>query len=225
MEETITKKEIKEDKLEIAFKNFKKIKNSKNPKFEKLDNWLETESKVYLGESRITKQKNYFKYKRGTIVKVNFGVNPGSELCHTHFAIVINNDDNTLKETVTVVPLTSKPGYGRLPLNNLIKSAIIDNIKKKLNQDISIYEEDNAKAIELINEYRKYTNFSYAVISQIATVSKSRMIISNNKFDIINKVRCPDKILEEIDNAIIKTMTGIKLMDIAPDNIKIDIKQ
>ena len=83
-------------------------------------------------------------------------------------------------------------------------------------------EIDTATAIDLINEYKKYTNFSYASISQIKAVSKSRMIFSNNKFDIINKARCSASILEEIDNAIIKTITGVKLLEIAPEKVKIN---
>lgn len=212
---------IQNKTLKNTFQKFEDIKASNNQKFEKIDAWLEKEANLYLGEIK-NKKKRRFKYKRGTIVKINFGVNPGSELCHTHFAIVLNNDDNISKDTVTVVPLSSKPGVGRIPLNNLITKEIIKSIQKKLLENPTKNEIDTATAIDLINEYKKYTNFSYALISQIKAVSKSRMIFSNNKFDIINKARCSASILEEIDNAIIKTITGVKLLEIAPEKVKIN---
>ncbi len=219
-EENKNETEMKDDEFIEIFNKFKKIKLSGNPKFQKIDTWLEKEANLYLGETKNRKRRK-FKYKRGTIVKVNFGVNPGSELCHTHFAIVLNNDDNIAKDTVTVVPLSSKPGVGRIPLNNLITEEIIKSIKKQMLKIPTPNEEDTATAIELINEYRKYTNFSYALISQITAVSKSRMIFSNNKYDIINKSRCSKAILEEIDNAIIKTMTGVKLIEHTTEKVKI----
>ena len=198
-------------KLTNANKNFKSVLNSSNPKFQKLDYWLEKESNLYLTEIN-NKKKRYIKLKRGTIVKVDFGVNPGSELCHTHFAIVISKYDNYSKESIIVLPLTSKPGVGRLPLNNLIKDEIIKKIKEKYTQN----PQDIQDLTNIINEYKKYKNFSYAFISQITTISKSRLIYSNNKFDILNKARCSDEILNKIDSEILATITGIDLTIVSP---------
>ena len=197
-------------KLTNANKNFKSVLTSNNPKFQKLDHWLEKESNLYLTEIN-NKNKRYIKLKRGTIVKVDFGVNPGSELCHTHFAIVISKDDNYSKESIIVLPLTSKPGVGRLPLNNLIKDEIIKKIKEKYTQN----PKDIQDLTNIISEYKKYKNFSYAFISQITTISKSRLIYSNNKFDILNKARCSDEILNKIDSEILSTITGIDLLTIS----------
>lgn len=206
-----------EQKFNTAFENFKLVKQSEIDKFEKIDNWLEKESRMYKGEIKNNK-RNYVKLKRGTIVKIDFGVNPGSELCHTHFAIVLSKFDNVKQDTIVVVPLTSKPGVGRLPLNNLIKNEIINNIKKRR---LQINDEDVTEIHQIINEYKKYKEFSYAYISQIRAVSKSRLIYSKNKFDIINKSRCSAEILEKIDKAIIEEMTGIKLIDIEKIESKI----
>lgn len=201
---TNTKNTITIDKFDNAIKNFRKAKLSGISKFEKLDDWLEKESQLYKSEIK-QKERHYIHLKRGTIVKVNFGVNPGSELCHTHFAIVLSKYDNIKQETITVLPLTSKPGVGRLPLNNLIKKEILNVIKTKGN---SI--ENEKEIMELFNEYKKYKDFSYAYISQITTISKSRLIYSKNKFDIINKARCSSEILDKIDNEIIEFITGQK---------------
>lgn len=205
------------DKINNAMNNFKIVQQSGISKFEKLDNWLEKESQLYKGEIKARK-KSYIHLKRGTIVKIDFGVNPGSELCHTHFAIVISKHDNTKNETITVVPLTSKPGIGRLPLNNLIKDGIIKNIKNKL-----AIETDSKELWDILNEYKKYTNFSYAYISQITTISKSRLIYSKNKFDIINKTRCSSEILSKIDEAIIDSITGGEIVKAFKEDIMVEI--
>ena len=55
---------------------------------------------------------------------------------------------------------------------------------------------------KILNDYKKYKEFSYAYISQITTISKSRLIYSKNKFDIINKVRCSREILNKIKKTL-----------------------
>lgn len=72
--------------IDKACTTFKKLFKSKIAKFEKLDNWLEKESNVFEDE---TKNKNslFLKYKKEQLIKVDFGVNVGTKLSHTHFAV------------------------------------------------------------------------------------------------------------------------------------------
>lgn len=161
------KTEIK-DKIDDACKNFKEVNESNKIKFSKLDDWLLKESEEFKKEIKNTKQ-TYFKYKRGQVLKINFGVNIGTELSHTHFAIVLNNDDTRLTDNITVIPLTSKAGYRRINLGNLVS------------------QEYNSS---------KYKNDSFAIITQIKTVSKKRVLENDNK------IICPKNILSKLDNAI-----------------------
>ena len=62
---------------------------------------------------------------------------------------------------------------------------ILNNIKKK-----GITDNNSKEVFDLLKQYKKYKDFSYVYISQITTVSKSRLIHSNNKYDIINRGRC-----------------------------------
>ncbi len=161
--------EIK-DKIEEACERYKKIQKSNIQKFKKLDEWLDKESNIF--ESECKPNTNTFpQYKRGDIVKVDFGVNIGTELSHTHFAIILNNDDTILTDNITVVPLTSKKGFKfkRVKLGNLI----------------SKYSSTN-----------KYNNTTYAIITQIKTISKKRILLNNKK------MTCNDIILTKIDNAL-----------------------
>lgn len=137
-------------RIDNACKIFKKVNESNHPKFAKLDYWLEKESYIFDKETQNI-QNQYLKYKRGQIIKIDFGVNIGTELSHTHFAIVLNDDDTISTDNITVLPLTSKKGYKRINLGHLIKSEKYQN------------------------------NITYGIITQIKTISKQRILLNNKK--------------------------------------------
>lgn len=155
---------VKEDLIDIACKNYKKVNNSKKRKFNKLDEWLNKESSIFIQETKENGEL-FLKYKRGQIIKVDFGVNIGTELSHTHFAIVLNNDDTIMTDNLTVVPLTSKDGYRRINLGKLISNSF---------------------------NTTKYKKTTYAYITQIKTISKKRILLNNKKImcsnDILEKI-------------------------------------
>ena len=131
----------KTNKIDLACNTFKKVQKSGFEKFNKLDEWLEKESNIFDGETQNI-QNQFLKYKRGQILKIDFGVNVGTELSHTHFAIVINDDDTISTDNITVLPLTSKSGYKRVNLGHLIKNSKYKN------------------------------NVTYGIITQVKTISK-----------------------------------------------------
>lgn len=143
-----------EDKIDTACNNYKIAFNSHNTKFQKLDDWLETESKIFVSEAKDL-ATTYLKYKRGQLIKVDFGINIGTEISHTHFAIVLNNDDTIFTDNITVLPLTSKKGYKRIKLNDLVSQAF---------------------------KSQKYQNKTYGVITQIKTISKKRILLNNKNY-------------------------------------------
>lgn len=63
------------------------------------------------------KRRRYKKYAPGTIVYVHFGMNFGEEFSKTHYAITLSKNDRRDKRTITVIPLTSKPGKDKLKLD------------------------------------------------------------------------------------------------------------
>lgn len=157
-------------KIEESIKNYKYVLNSKNTKFTWLGNWLKKESSFFKNEvdKKLNKNPNF---KRGDVIKAYFGVNVGSELSNIHFAIVLNSDDNTSVDNITVLPLTSKPGYKRLYLGNLL------------------------------NMFKNNNKNTYALITQITTISKKKIIKSNIKF------RYNAEIMEIINKEIIRFFT------------------
>ena len=119
------------EKINKSFDIFKEIYNSKDFKFRNLGNFLERQANILKSEYKKT-TLNKIKLKRGNIIMVDFGINLGSELSGIHFAIVLNNDDNYNVDNVTVIPLTSKPGYKRLKLGMILKRTVLLKIEKIL---------------------------------------------------------------------------------------------
>ncbi len=143
------------DKIDTACKTFKKVHKSNYAKFNTLDEWLEKESLLFDNETKSTKT-TYKKYERGQIVKVDFGINIGSELCYTHFAIIVTKNDSIYSDILTVVPITSKNGNNRLNLGKLLHKMLPNSIK--------------------------YNLTCYANLTQITTISKERIFLSTKKF-------------------------------------------
>ena len=163
------------EKIDESCTNYKNTYKTYHFKFLKLGDWLQKESTIFQKEANNSRD-NKPKFKRGEIIKVDFGINIGSELSNTHFAIVLNNDDNTSVDNITVIPLTSKNGYKRLYLGNILEC--IDK-----------------------NRYNKKT---YALITQITTISKKKVFHNNIKY------YCNSNLLELIDKEIIKFLTQQK---------------
>lgn len=142
------------DKIEFACVKYKLINTEDNKKFQKLDQWLEKESNIFTEET-FSFHENYPNFKRGEIIKVDFGINIGSEWSHTHFAIVLNKDDTTKNDNITVIPLTSKKGYNKIFLGKIVSSL-------KINE--------------------KYNKDTYAAISHVTTISKKRIMPMRKKY-------------------------------------------
>ncbi len=165
MQSTI-KEKTQIEKIDYSNTNYKYAYNSNCLKFNWLGNWLEKQSTVFKNEANKNSNSKP-NFKRGEIIKVDFGINMGSELSNTHFAIVLNSDDNNSVDNITVLPLTSKGGYKRLYLGDLLKQFKYD---------------------------KKYNKKSYGLITQITTISKNKIFkdairayCNKDTMNIINK--------------------------------------
>ena len=196
METKTTKKiSVSDKRIDYACETFKEVNKSGNDKFKTLDKWLKKESNIYKRELTYVPSK-FMKYKKGTIVKVDFGLNIGSELSNSHFAITMDNNDNIYKETISVVPLTSKPGKNKIDLGSLIFDEFINKMNKEIK---TINNEEDLKEIkDLIYEYSKYKKLTYANVSQFRNISKNRILYPLNKHDLIGKSKVSKNVLEKI---------------------------
>lgn len=154
----------KEKLVQRSSKKFLEVSKNEAWKFQLLPNWLDNVSYWYTREDKETLPSRYYHYDRGTIIRVDFGVNMGSEFCGLHFAIVLDKKDNNHKKTLTVVPLTSKNKSGRFYLG-----------KEIFNQTTNIL---NQQSIEL----KQKTDHILQELKDIILNG-----IDNNKKDIVKK--------------------------------------
>lgn len=89
----------------------------------------------------------------GTLVYVDFGINFGSEFSAPHYAITLSKEDRKNQNTITVIPLTSKPGYNNLPLEFNLAEAL----GMLTTQLIEAAEEKVAS--ELVSHFGEYDDF------------------------------------------------------------------
>ena len=134
-----------------------------------------------------------------------------------HFAIVLNNYDNPNNNILTVIPLTSKSSKFNLYLGTLVMDILLKKIedefqpiKEKLenNELLTIKESTKLNKLNtLISYYKSNVKGTYACCSLITTVSKERIFLPVNEYDIIGRARCSSEIMNQIDEEIKKRFT------------------
>lgn len=220
MTEINTKKTLN---LSASFLNYQKIIDKDLPnKFKFLDSWLYQNSNKLLFETE-RKYVKYKRYPRGTIIRLDFGVNIGCEFSLKHFAIVLSKKDTIKNDIITVMPLTSKIHENHtLKLTDLIVGPTIEKLIKDISDiqksidNLTMEEleikypdlDDKIKKMEIIlGVYSKYNYLSNAVLDQVTTVSKLRILPPINEYDIVGS-KCSDEIMKKIDYEIVKRYTG-----------------
>lgn len=105
-----------------------------------ISSWLNNFVSMVSFEDRFDPKRNV-SYKRGNVIKADFGFNIGCELGGLHYAIVLDKNNKHSSDTVTVIPLTS------------------------IKDDKSIYERDIALGSELYNTLLAKYNNTYNILS------------------------------------------------------------
>ncbi len=109
--------------------------NGNNPKKAQLiSKWIK-EFSNYLRFEEVFDSNRIIVYRRGDIVKVNFGFNVGNELGGVHYAVVLDNDNKHSSGTLTVVPMGSykpeKQLYSRdIYIGSEFYSTMLARVKK-----------------------------------------------------------------------------------------------
>lgn len=215
------------EKYQKIFDRFEKLFQSSQNKFKKLPYWLNFVSYQFSKEDNNKLPTHYYHYKRGSIIRVNFGVNPGSEFSFTHFAIVLDKHDNSKKNTLTVIPLTSKKGKNRYSLGKDIFNQTVSILQTQLNQIIKesddVQKELDSATIatpsleqkvhtatkhtqelkQVVKTYSEFNKDSYVRINDITTISKLR-IKRINKYDPSGKIKLTEQQMQDISLALSK---------------------
>lgn len=125
MKKELTKEDVIQNKKEAikALNNMLELYiNDSNDKHLKKANLLSYWIKDYV---RMIKFEEIFKptkniaYKRGNLVKVNFGFRVGAEYGGLHYGIVLDNHNDHNSPVVTVIPLTSSKDTEEICENNV----------------------------------------------------------------------------------------------------------
>ena len=199
--------EIKHKKLTNAHVNFVRISDMNlGDKYTNFENTILKNSNTLLYE--IENKPLYFRrYSRGSVIKVRFGVNIGSEFSGDHFAIVVSKGDTAYNPVLHVIPISSKKYKKSVDLGNVL---ILDSEIEKLRLDYS-KESDNTKKKKIKNSLKYYSKrdniTSYALIEHMKTISKMSIIPPINEYDYIDKIRISNEKMKEIDSNIIKEYT------------------
>lgn len=216
------------NKLKQSYSN----SNSNNRKIMYMPHWLEFYSNSLHSEVNSTHKRYYKAYKKGAIVYARLGSNIGSEFSGNHFCVVLDNNDNRSKETITIVPLSSKKNNNYIKLSTTILDLTtsdlliqllnyeesIKQLKEKYNDDDiapddSIDVEDKKKLYEfnekfsefqtLVNIYSRHAGKdTYANVSAITTISKKRLSKINNS-DPTGKISILDDDMDKIHEQLL----------------------
>ena len=154
-----------------------------------LSYWLKDYVRMVDFEETFDPKRN-IAYKRGDIVKLNFGFNIGSKYGGLHYAIVINNKNPHNSSVVTVIPLTSQKGDAHVHHNDVeLGNELYRSLKLKYDtiaQQVQAECEEIDKMLGLINILTTAVDVALATpagspeASEAASAAQKYMEIAND---------------------------------------------
>lgn len=183
--------------------------------------WLNTWSNNYLLNEQSFNYNELIAYKRGMVVKADFGFNVGSEQGGLHYALVIENNNDKSNKTVMVIPLGSLPD-NKAPEDIIEKNEVflgyslfdeeINNTKEeiekkkqlivqlsKIGEDTTGISKSLSKLSKKLSNYQKGT---IALLNQVCALSKIRIHTPKNSSDELFSFQLSHDKLELIDEKL-----------------------
>ena len=159
-----------------------------------LSYWIADYVKLLRKEEHV---KSYGIFKRGSVVKVHFGYRIGHEEGGLHYAVVVSNYDFKYAGTLTVIPLTSLKSPVRIAKLRSNEVFLGAQLLQKL------YEKNQqAPDASLAKEISRLKWGSIALVRQITTVSKLRIMDPLSKNSPLAGIRLGADAMNEIDDCI-----------------------
>lgn len=209
-----------------------------NKKSSLLSYWIKSYTQYIRNEDTFdpTKLKSY---KRGDIIKVNFGFNIGSECGGLHYAIVININNARNSSVLTVIPLTSykegdpihpndvflgneiyrslKIKYDTISQNLQREKAeiekmrmLFDSILPIVDEKMKEYDKDPIGNGDTLIEARRYLNVAHEIKSDLEEKAKRNQDASEQ----LNKIGAEIKRMKVGSIAQVEQITTISKMRI-----------
>lgn len=165
-------------------------------------------------------------YKRGDIIKVNFGFNIGSELGGLHYAVVIDKKNNRNSPIVTIVPLSSQK-QNRVNKNSIILGN--DVYEKMLEKSNKLLEkskdeiEENKKRLILENKRLSKENANSNEIYNITMKLNSNISNAYKKLELAQKVNKEIQKMKYGSIAIVNQVRAISKQRIYDPKTEFDV--
>lgn len=174
--------------------------------------WLSDFSRFIDFEEKFVPTKN-IAYKRGNIVKLNFGFNIGSEYGGLHYGVVLDNKNAHNSPVVTVIPLTSNKESKQIHSNSVdlgnevyrLLKLKFDTVLKAARLRTATAEQDHHANDELNylekigDEIAGMKEGSIALVNQITTVSKMRIYDPRNLRGVLAGVSLSEDSMNKIN--------------------------
>lgn len=194
-----------------------------------LSYWVKTYVE-FIRKEKTFNPENLIKYKRGSIIKVDFGFRIGNELGGEHYAVVLDNKNSLSSGILTVVPLLSlKENYVQNRYTVKLADGLISPLLFKLtemmsevnkqyeqveanktsdNQDNSILIDKLIRGIKelqsFVYEVQRLNGGSVANVCQITTISKIRIKEPINNKQLLYGIRISNRDLDSIQSHLEK---------------------
>lgn len=132
-----------------------------------LSYWLKDFSKYIQNEEHFDPAKN-ISYKRGNIVKLNFGFNVGSEYGGLHYGVVLDKNNEHNSPVLTVIPLTSIKENKTVHPNSLnLGNDIYRMLKIKYDTISKALKEEQAEIEEELSLFRTLVDMANITVKEL----------------------------------------------------------
>ncbi len=158
--------------------------------------WLKDFVKYIKFEENFDPAKN-ISYKRGNVIKVNFGFNIGSEYGGLHYGIVLDRQNNHNSPVLTVIPLTSVKDSKEIHDNNVgLGNEIYKLLKLKFDTVSKALKQEQLEISATLSVIQNYT----LMINQALEMAKKDPTDNNEFVKYLDSVEDNLDIIHSLQN-------------------------
>lgn len=150
--------------------------------------WLKDYTRMISFEENFDPAKN-IAYKRGNIIKLNFGFNIGNEYGGLHYGIVLDNKNAHNSPVVTVIPLTSQKDNKEIHTNSV-------NLGNEIYRSLKIKYDTISKALKDEQEEILSAQKAFAILVDLAGESLEKYKQSDDKDVCQDELQKAEKYLD-----------------------------
>lgn len=156
--------------------------------------WIKDYVNLITFEEKFDPARN-IAYKRGNIVKINFGFNVGSEYGGLHYGIVLDNQNDHSSPVLTVIPLTSIKDSKTVHSNSVaLGNEIYKSLKIKYDTISQSLEQEQEQIAEMRSLSRLLVDFSEKSMEDISKLDKSSQAYLEKYEDIQKHLATANKL-------------------------------